>query len=347
MKTAEILAALNLCKSSLMSGDFVPILSHFCFVGDYVYSFNDISAVVVDLDTKLHCAVKGPPLLGILNTLGKEVALEQTDKGLMIKSGKTLMYLASLPESDMVFEFPAFDEDHFDVISLTPELIDGLKLCCETVGENAMDKQYTGIAFQIRKDGTLLIYSSDNVTVSRFESSTVITGKTKPRTVLLPAASVRQFIDLWEDGSKEDQRLEIYTDWVVGQFGRGAVVSKLMTEEPPDYAKVFEHVADVAWVALPAQFSPTLKRAEVLSEGASNAIVEFELKENLLKLSIKAALGSFTDEMKLKAGPAMKGKLRPASALHAAEVGEDIALTKRCLGFRKGDYTCLVSLVEE
>jgi len=347
MKTQEIIDACNLCKSSLMGGDFVPILSHFCFVGDYIYAYNDISAVVVDLDTDLHCAVKGPPLLGILNTLGKEVSLEQTDKGVCIKSGKTIMYLASLPESDMVFEFPQFDERGTTVVSLTPDIIEGLKLCCETVGENAMDKQYTGIAFSIYGSGELHIYSSDNVTVSRFISSTVITQKTGPRLFLLPAASVRQIIDMWEPDSTENQRIELDSNWAVGQFPSGAVVSKLMTEEAPDYAKVFNNVADVSWVTLPEQFSPTLKRAQVLSEGASDAIVEFELKENVLKLSIKAALGSFTDEMKLRTGPAMKGKIRPASALHAAEVGEEIALTKRCLGFKKGDYTCLVSLVEE
>jgi DNA polymerase III sliding clamp (beta) subunit (PCNA family) len=355
MKTSELISALDLCKSSLLGSDFLPILSHFCFDDTIVYAYNDVSAIIVDVDTGLECAVKGALLLGLLNTLGEEVELKVTDKGLCLKSGKVLPYLATLPAKEFVFRIP--EEEAITQVVLTEEMINGLKLCCTSVGEDAMQKEYTGVTFSFVKGG-FKIYSTNAATASRFEVST--RPSSTPRKVLVPANSCRQITELWSNaGHEKEVRLSIGEDWLWVTFDNAGVFTKLMTEDPPDYESAFSQMESVKWYKMPSSFPTTIKRAQIISkpewlqQGATtisntNLILETDDEDRKLSARIETGLGKFNEDFKLELDKPFKGIIRPETAAAASEVCKEIAFSKRFMGLRTQDgYTCLISLVQE
>ncbi len=51
--------------------DGAEILVHFCFDGDRLFAYDAIAAIIVDFPTGLHCAVRGEPLLKLVELAGR------------------------------------------------------------------------------------------------------------------------------------------------------------------------------------------------------------------------------------------------------------------------------------
>lgn len=357
MKTAEIKRALKLCKGSLQSVELVPILTHFCFDGDSVYAYNDITAVYVSLDTGLRLGVRGDTLVGVLETLGEDVKLEMVgEDALQMTSSKAKIKVAGLPASTFLLEIP--DEPVLLQLDVNDALMRGIELCRATVGLNSLQREYTGVAF-LMEEGTLNVYATDDTRLSRFtvDADRILECKAKkPPRFLVPAASCKQFLDVWNDikedvEGKPDKGVVLYfsKNWCWMGIERATVFSKLMPESPPDYPSMFEQVfpTDRKWAALPDGLVDAFKRAEVLTSRETMPLMHMTVEGKQLTVSVDkgTSLGHFTDSFVTGAGGGEKLKLTtsPSKVREAAEGASKFMLSERCLAFKSGEYLCLVS----
>lgn len=357
MKTTDLSYALKLCKSSLLSIDFVPILTHFCFTGDTVFSYNDISAVVVPLETGLTLGIKGETLLGVLSTLGAEVELVGNKDNTSIKlvSGKAKVDLATMPPEAFLFEAPS--EEPVLHVLCNAEVLKGLARCVATVGANALHREFTGVTFVLAQDGGVDVYSTDDTRLSHFHiDAEFVNTETTPSGKgqwLLPAQTVRQLIDV-NNATKDEQGAEtpvlsLCENWLVFEASGATVISKLMPEAPPDYAAMLGHVAppSSAWQPLPVALTVAFRRAEVLNYKEAYPRLSLVSKGTSLKLEVEkgTAQGSFTEDFKLpKSSGDVSMQVDPGKAREASEVASSFALHERCLGFQDASgYRCLVA----
>lgn len=355
MKTSDIRRAIRLCKGSLMSMDLVPILTHFCFDGDSVYAFNDITAVVATLETGVSVGVRGEVLLGVLDTLGENVTLAQKKGNILtMKSGKTEVNLITLPKKDFLLSLP--DEKVLVKIKVDAALIQGLSLCRATVSENALAREYTGVA--VMQDAEeFCIYSTDDTRLSRFrissKSVTKVPSKSEHK-FLIPAQSVRQILEVWntrteeeEGGKVEGVFLEFTKNWCWMSLDGATLFSKLMPETPPDYAAMFAKVFTMEksmTSEVPEGFVEALRRAEVLTSRDTQPAVSVEVSSKDLTVSVKkATLGTFEDSFKVASKTDVSLRMVPAKLREAADGAEKMAFSDRCIAFKKGAFTCLVS----
>lgn len=353
MKTDTIAQALRLCKSSLLSIDFVPILTHFCFLDDVVYAYNDISAVVVQLPTGLMAGIKGETLLGVLPTLGEEVEIAAGKEGVInLTSGKIKLKLAAMPHTAFLFEPPA--EEPCVILNASKAVLRGLARVVTTVGQNAMHREFTGVTVERDKDNSINVYSTDDIRLSRLvlnEDDVVIENRKRTRW-LIPAQTVRQLIEVCTAlGDTEGDRLiNLGEDWLIFEGPGVSVYSKLMPETPPDYKGMVAQVMppDDAWQKLPEAAVVAFKRAEVLTSKETQPKLLAKSVGKVLRLEVEGdnALGSFTEDVSLQKANDMGAYLSvdPGKAREAAEATADLfALVPRCLGFKSGSYCCLVA----
>lgn len=342
MKTAMLIDALKLCRNSLGT-DFIPVLSHFCFVGTHIYAYNDVCAVVVDCETGIEAAVKGDALLGVLGTLREDVELSMTDTGFRITSGKATVDLAALPDSAFLFNPP--DEKTLFSFVLTKSLLAGLDTCCKTVWDNAMKRELGAVLVVVENGVT--VYSTDNVRLSRFRDKKKGTGE---GAALIPADSLRQLVDLMKDGP-EGATINFTKHWVHADLDGIDWYSKLFPESAPDYPGMFASGEPKAgWQKLPGGFIPSLKRAALLTSKDARQAVHLSVGGDELGVGVAtgAKLGTFEEQMTLEkgiAGKAFAVSIEASKIAEAADWAGEFTLSPTCVGFRNGDYTCLVSVL--
>ena len=86
----SIIDPLQLVKSALGKGDFVPVLSHFCFTEGSVYAYNDEMAIKTECPLSIEAAVPGTVLLNLLNSIAdEEINVVLDEHTLHIKTDKS------------------------------------------------------------------------------------------------------------------------------------------------------------------------------------------------------------------------------------------------------------------
>lgn len=349
MKTADLENALKLCKSSLLSMDIVPVLSHFCFVDDYVYAYNDVSAVMVPLQTGINAALKGDTLLGIIPTLAGEVTLEPNENNTKVhlKSGRVKIDLAALPPKSFVFEPP--DEDVSLKLTLSDEVASGLQACLNTVGISALLREYTGICIEYnQKKKTVIIYSTDDTRLSVLTLKEDFKVSSKERTSwLLPASPLKQILDMRES-HKQDIELSFGETWMWANVKDILFFSKLMPETPPNYADIVESIAppEAAWFKKPEGLHNSFLRAQVLTYKELRPAIELRTSGTEVRIIVgkENARGAFDEPFRLKTEvPEVTLALDPDKLAEVAETVDSVAAHDRCLAMKKGNYLCYIA----
>lgn len=354
MKATDLLAALKLCRSSLSTTDFVPVLAHFCFTGEQVYAYNDISAVVADIETGIHGALRGDALLGVLGTLSGEITLTQEKEHVVLKYGRNRSKLAALSKDALIFHTPE-EEEEFS-IHVDDDLVAGIARCTDTVGINAMHREFLGVCFSLEGGNALHIYSTDDTRLShyRVDEENIPEGtEAKPAKWLVPAAACKQIVDLWAAtkdtrGKSDTQATLLFTKhWAILLLDSVCLFSKLMPEEPPDYAAMVKQIAPAnnAWQGKPEGLTDALRRAEVLTAKDEQPCVRLQCVGPQLIVSVEgAALGDLSDNFKLLQPANGIDLYFQAERLRAACDGADtMAFSPRCMGFTSGFYRCFVA----
>lgn len=259
MKTSEMLTALGLAKSSLGPNDSqMQVLAHFCFMDDIIYAYNDITAVVVEAQTGLSCALHGETLMGILAVAGaEEVKIKLEGGGASIDVGNGWVKVPVLSAEDFLFQMP--DEEPVVTLPFTDEVVKAFERCLMSVGADSLRPEFTGITVQVNKDG-VVFYSSDNVSATRYKPEGKFVSR-KTLSAVIPGIACEQMLKLRSDGAKISLGERVGTL----EVGTVTLVTKLLPAKAEQFESIFKkHVEPSTFCPLPVELGREIAKAVVL-----------------------------------------------------------------------------------
>lgn len=342
MKTADLMFALNAAKTSLVGVDFIPILSHFCFTGDTVYAYDDVSAVIVSFETGIKGAVKGDTLLGILGTCGEEVELSQKGLTLTVKTDTGNIDLPMLSEKDFLFKFPE-DESDWET-PLDDTLKEALSLCSVTVGRDPRRPEFIGITFMHDTSSGAVLYSTDNISLSRY---TVGKPKNISVRVVLPKPAVQQALDLAKL-TKETPLLGMSATTAIFSFNTTPpifVIARLMEYKGTDFESIIDqHTSGYHGFEVPVDLERIIDRACVVLNKSAEKNTTLVVDGNMLSINTETALGKAGSNLEISA------KVPKAQVVVNAEIlrrvlslTKEMSITDRSICLRSDPFVHVIA----
>lgn len=253
METAELAFALKLAEPCLVTSNYLPILSHYCLTGDNLYAYDDVSAIVVGLETGLKCALRGETLNKLLALCGPQVKLKsvngEDNPTVLLTSGRAKVNLPILDVKEFVYKEPE-DDWAFD-FDLSADLLTGLAMCVTSVSQDPLlHKEWTAVTMRTGPAGTML-YAFDGVGLIRYAVPATIGGK-KERTLMIPQSVVTQVNGLAAallQKPSDIANIKVGKEYVKLTFRQGKkdsdmpkvhLVGKLLPDKAPDFEHLIE-----------------------------------------------------------------------------------------------------------
>jgi DNA polymerase III sliding clamp (beta) subunit (PCNA family) len=349
----ELLDCLNIVKPALSSRDFIPIFTYFCFDGDNVIAYDDLIAIRTECAVDIDGAVKGALLLGLLENSGaKAVEFLQKETELHAKAGVSKLKLQMLPREDFIFEMPEATEDDV-TFPITSLFVEGIDRCLVSVSTDNSSSEYSGITFAMK--GLNVLYSTDDMSISKFVVGSGNSNKEKHSTIIMPAGFCKNLLNLYKNFKKEDCYLVIGEDFVTANFGtKVTLFSKLLyAHKEIDFEKVISQNTSVLgeedYVSIPRAMPNALKRSCVILQGSSDsnarAVTDFVVEEGALRMLTSGGFGNSRDTFKLKAShDDVEFSTSPNLILRAIDRCDSMSILERCMVLKQGtDYVYLVS----
>lgn len=311
MKPADLLAALKIAQPSLGAAENVlPILSHFCFIDEALYSYDDTTAIIVELKTGLTCALHGDTLIGLLEASAKaaDVKIELSDAGAKLDVGTGLVKVPMLHQRDFVFSLP--DEQPAFALPFSDDTARAFETCLLSVGKDTLKPEYTGVTVQV-ENGSPVFYSTDNATASRFRPEKKIIGRTKGFSAVIPEDACSKLLKMRSSlGRDESVQIKMGARVAIAEFPGEppvTVVAKVLAAKPELFTEVFAAHADSAqFFAVPEGFAAEVRKATVLLSRESVKQLVLAFSKGKVTLLASGTLGSMktalTCESKADAG---------------------------------------------
>jgi DNA polymerase III sliding clamp (beta) subunit (PCNA family) len=342
IKTASLLAALNIAKSSLGSSDSVyPVLAHFCFMGDIVYAYNDQTAIIVEEDTGLNCALHGETLLGILAVAGaEEIAVKISDGAAELKLKSGWVKVPALDESQFMFVLP--DEEPILTVPFTDEIATAIERCLMSVNTESVRAEFTGVSIRINQSG-ITFFSSDNATATRY----VPEGKFVSRKVLaavIPQAACEQMLKL----RKGDAKLKIGEKFGVFESDGVTLLTKLAPANISIFESVFAtHTDKHEFWKLPEEMAREIAKANVLlgRESVKECVITFAPTQAVITAAgILGSMKATVNLVKTVSGPVGVVRIDPTHVLRAIQYADKFTVTdQKSLVLAGGSMSYVVS----
>lgn len=296
MKTAQLLSALKIAQPALGAAENVlPVLAHFCFMGDAVYAYDDMTAIVVVLPNGLTCALHGDTLIGLLeaSTGVEDVEIKMTEAGAQLNVGTGLVKVPTLSETDFVFTLP--QEDATFALPLTDEAIRALEVCLMSVSDDALKPEFNGVTVAMQ-DGSLVFYSSDNATATRYTPERKVVTRVRNFAAVIPPASCSKLLKLRASlGRDESVKLVIGERSAIGEFAGTPPVtlfSKVLPAKPELFAKMLEaHEKTAKFFPVPVGLLQEVKKAAVLLSRESVKQLVLRFSKGKIALQALGSLG--------------------------------------------------------
>ena len=343
---AALLADLNLVKPAVSSQAFVPSLTHFLFTGTGVVGYNDLSAIEVKSDVDMCCCVPADLLIKTLNSLSSDkVAITEDAGQITLKSGNAKVKIPTLPQSDFPFSFP-YGEDEAGY-ELNDDILEGIEKCLAGVGTDPTHPAQMGVTIYPGEVAT--IYSTDNYTMSKFETETELEFP-GDSPVILPTFFCTQLLALAKAFKSEVVSLYVPEGAVVASFGDQAFLytKMLVALEPLDFPKIFKkHVNPnmIDFHELPAGLDEAVARAEIVMASDLDKIVQLKISRSTLHVSASSALGESYDTFKLSAPDAEMFSVDPVLLSRALKSSRKMGLSENALVLSNSSYIHLIAHV--
>lgn len=325
MKTTSLIKALNLAKPSLGTPDTIPVLAHFCFDNDVVYAYNDITAIVVEERTGLSCALLGDTLIGLLEASSDEdieIKLDSKAQTANIKFSSGIAKIPTLPPSEFVFQFPD-GETSFD-LPLTEGVIKALETCLISVSTDSLKPEFAGITLDVNKTGAML-YSSDNITASRYVLEKKIGRKTV--SVVIPTAACQHLIKLFSVCGAEDAKLSVGDGFATATFCGATLITKLLTANAESFNKIFsEHTNNTKLFDLPEGLGMEIAKAKVVLNRDQVKECFIEFAKNKVSINATGTLGKINTSLAAKGSGSGTVNVSPESVARVLHLTKQIAV---------------------
>lgn len=302
----KTLAAItSMVRPALATAAYVPALTHICFDGETAVAYNDIAAIWVRAELGYEGCLPGEQLIRTLGTFSSDkVNIERLEDGsTLVKSGRSKIKLPTLNVDD--FPMPKIKTKDADFLQLDWDIIRGIRMCLMNVGNDPTHASQMGVTLDADADGKAVLFSTDNATISRYQTNTDI-ELPGDAPIIMPTFFCQQLIGLWESFKDEGATLMLGADYLLVQFGKkkATIFSRIMPElEALDFPKQISKVVALdglkkLLVAIPDAWESCFQRAMLVLEGQPDKITEIDGDgEGALLLHTKAPMGEADDRM--------------------------------------------------
>jgi DNA polymerase III sliding clamp (beta) subunit (PCNA family) len=291
----------TLVRPALSTQNYIPALQHIRFDGKYATSYNDISAISVRLDMDVERCLPGELLIRALSSFGAETILFQENSkegNVVVSSGRSKIKLPTLGLEAFPLTWP---DDEGNEIDLDHGILKGIERCLLSVGNDPTHPETMGVTMDA-DGGKAVLYSTDNFTISRFQT----TSKLKlpgGAPVILPTFFCEQLISLAKAFSEEEMVLTIRAGSLLVEFGKAAKLftKTLVDREPLDFPGMLEKMIKVDNLkenldVIPDSFDAALGRALLVLGGELDKVTTITMGNNLTMHS-SSAMGDADDKL--------------------------------------------------
>lgn len=280
---AELVRIANLVKPALASTPHIPALVHICFDGESAEAYNDVAAIRVRADLGVKRLIPGDLLIRALGGLGAEsiVFSQGDDDALVLKSGRSTVKLPTLPLDKFPLRWPS--EKPYQV-ELTDSMLRGIERCLLSVGKDPKRPAHMGVTLDFNDDGCAVLYSTDNVTISRFqtEDEVKLPGDAP---VILPKFFCEQLVVLSKAFPEAARTLLLRDGSIEATFGEddAALLTRTPVDmQPMDFPTVFEKHCPAKWLGkamfpIPDGLDGALARALLILASDPNPVTELKV----------------------------------------------------------------------
>lgn len=350
----QLLNVVNLVRPALSSQQFIPALSHIRFADGRATTFNDVAALEVEADFGLNVCIPGDLLARSLSSFSAEEVLFQKDKAtdnVVVSSGRSRLTMPTLPVKDFPFDLPNSNEG--TELSITDDILDGIKACLVAVGNDATHPAQMGVTLDTTEAGKAVLYSTDNYTLSAYytPSKVKLPGGTP---IILPSFFCEQLLALAKQFPKEDLALVVHLGAVVVEVGRVASLftKTLVDVSPMDYAGVISKYLDVDTVQkklepIPVGFDSAINRALLVLGNETDKVSTLSVDGSGIQMHTSGPNGEVEDQLEFDGPKTKEFHVDPGMVSRGLKSTTHLAMFPKVLVLadKTGDFMHLVAHV--
>lgn len=297
-----LLKVANLVRPALATAAYIPALTHIMFDGEYATAYNDISAISVRMDTPVERCLPGELLIRALGSFNAENILfqEGKDGALVLKAGRGSLKLATLEKKAFPYEPP---EAKGQGIAVDAGILKGIERCLLSVNNDPTHPAQMGVTLDADKEGHAVLFSTDNFTISRYQTSATI-KLPGDAPVILPRFFCEQMVALTKAFPEETIKLWLLDGALLAEFGKSAeLFSKTPVDlEPLDFPKIVsKHVKldglKKSLIDIPAAWESAFSRALLVLQGEDDMATKVQIDKSAIKLLSTSAMGEADDSL--------------------------------------------------
>lgn len=300
----SLLKLVSLVKPALASQAYIPALTHIRFDGVTITAFNDVTAISVQSDLDVKACIPGDLLAKTLSSFGADsINFQEHDKeqAVVLSSGRAKLKLPVLAVTDFPFDMPSIKTA--DEIVLDAKIMEGIERCLLNVGTNPKHPAQMGVTLDCDDKGNAILFSTDNFTVSRYQTDSKIKlpGEFP---VILPTFFCQQLVSLGRVFGEEEIVLCLLPGILVADFGdKAQLFNKVLIDlEPLDFPRIFKKHCDISKLkevlgAIPDNWESAFERAMLVLGGEANKVTKVTVNASGIKLSSTSTMGDSDDSM--------------------------------------------------
>lgn len=337
IKRTQLLNVLNMVRPAVAVKDYIPILTHIMFDGVSATAYNDIQAINMDCEVETQGCLPADLLIKALGSLSVDtVTLTGQDGHVLLTAGKSKIKLPVMPSED----FPDVLNDQLPMVgtvTVTKDFLEGIRQCLTAVGTDSTYPACMGVTFD---PTSAALYSTDNVTISRFLLDAADSFQLK-NTVILPTFFCQQLLIL----SKLSDYIEIgiYTGALIARFETIAVLftKTLVDVSPMKFEEAISRFVDVDRLKtfkIPDEFEQSFERALMIQQSEVNKTTTVTVENKKITLESTSKIGDSEDTMPY-AGEDIQFHIDPTLVKRISPNVSKISMARKVLVFTNDDMS--------
>jgi DNA polymerase III sliding clamp (beta) subunit (PCNA family) len=344
----------NLVRPALASQAYIPALTHIRFDGQQATAYNDISAISVRCDLDAKRLIPGELLIKALGSFNGEsiVIQDGKDGAVVVKSGRSQVKMPTLELAQFPLELPKGKAPEIEV---TADILRGIQRCLVSVGNDPTHPAQMGITLDVGPEGNAVLYSTDNFTISCYETNSDITLP-GDAPIILPRFFCEQLLKLKSAFPDAEAALLLYDGAIVAELGNdlALIFSKTLVDvEPMDFPKVVKKHCDLNSLGkelqeIPPGFDEALERALLVLSGEVDKATKITPGDGVFAMHSSSSMGDAEDRFSKFEPPDMPAfHVDPTHLSRAGALCDKMAFLPRVvvMGGDNGKFVHLISHV--
>lgn len=289
LKTSDFKKALEITRPALAGKEFIEQVTSFTFVGGQVFTFNDALCIAHTIEgSELECVVQSDLLLKYMSKVRtKEITIEQNEKELFIKAGRSrsgfpLTEEIKLPLEDFMFE------DDMEWYPLPSDFNEAIQFVAESCSTDLESAKLSSV--HLSADG--FVEATDRLRLSNWVLEHPLEGMDS---VLLPRKAITHIANV------AATQFNYSGDWLhFYNEEDGTVLSCRVTHE--DYMNTAPILKlpkkKSANITFTDELVPALERSAVFAQrqNKEDEILTVSVMDGKVKLRAESETGSWNEE---------------------------------------------------